>query len=120
MFLGFLGFLGQDKTMWDFLPDMSFTNQQPDRKTISYFIRFIYLFIYLFTYLLTERATGLGRRTKEEFNIEKWDQTESPEIPDRGETSEIPGLPSGGNLELLLLLFIVGLYYSPVNRSGSP
>ena len=27
--------------------------------------------------------------------IEKWDQTENPEIPDRGETSEIPGLPSG-------------------------
>ena len=26
--------------------------------------------------------------------IEKWDQTESPEIPDRWETSEIPGLPS--------------------------
>ena len=27
--------------------------------------------------------------------MEKWDQTESSEIPDRGETSEIPGLPSG-------------------------
>ena len=27
--------------------------------------------------------------------IEKWDQTGSPEIPDKGETSEIPGLPSG-------------------------
>ena len=25
----------------------------------------------------------------------KWDQTDSPEIPDRGETSTIPGLPSG-------------------------
>ena len=24
-----------------------------------------------------------------------WDQTESPEIPDRGETSETPGLLSG-------------------------
>ena len=34
----------------------------------------------------TERATRLGRRTKEE-----WDQTGSPEIPHRGETSEIPG-----------------------------
>ena len=39
----------------------------------------------------TEIAAGLGRRTKEEiYNIEKWDQTCSPEIPDRGETSEIP------------------------------
>ena len=39
----------------------------------------------------TERATGLGRRTKEEVDIGKWDQTESPEIPDKGET-EIPSL----------------------------
>ena len=29
-------------------------------------------------------------------DIAKWEQTFSPEIPDRGETSEIPGLPSGG------------------------
>ena len=35
----------------------------------------------------TERVTKRG-------DIEKWDQIESPEIPDRGET-EIPGLPSG-------------------------
>ena len=28
--------------------------------------------------------------------IEKWDPTDSPEIPDKGETSEMPGLPSGG------------------------
>ena len=46
----------------------------------------------------TERATRLGRRisnsipfnsTREGIYIEKWDQTDSPEIPDRGETSEI-------------------------------
>ena len=30
----------------------------------------------------TERATGLGRRTKEMIIMEKWDQTGSPEIPD--------------------------------------
>ena len=42
----------------------------------------------------TERATGLGIRTREE--IEKWDHIDSPEIPNRGEgTSEIPDLPSG-------------------------
>ena len=41
----------------------------------------------------TERATGLGRRTR--GDIEKWDQTDSPEISDRGETSGIPGLTSG-------------------------
>ena len=32
----------------------------------------------------TERATGLGRKTKDRGNIEKCDQTGSPEIPDRG------------------------------------
>ena len=42
----------------------------------------------------TEIATGLGRRTR---YIEKWDQTGSPKFPDRGEISEIPGLPSGVN-----------------------
>ena len=41
----------------------------------------------------TERVTGLGRRTREE--IAKWNQNDSHEIPDRGETSDIPGLPSG-------------------------
>ena len=35
--------------------------------------------------------TGLGRRTREEM----WDQTDSPEIPDRGETSEISRPPFG-------------------------
>ena len=44
----------------------------------------------------TEIATGLGG-TRE---IEKWDETGSPEIADRGETSEMPppphGLPSLG------------------------
>ena len=40
----------------------------------------------------TERVTGQGRRTKD---IKKWDQTESPETPDMGETSEIPVLASG-------------------------
>ena len=44
----------------------------------------------------TQRAKGLGRRTREEIIIEKRDQTDSPETPGRGETSEMPGLPSGG------------------------
>ena len=29
-------------------------------------------------------------------DVEKWDQTDSPEIADRGETSETPRLPFGG------------------------
>ena len=41
-----------------------------------------------------------SNRTRQKKNkrrdIEKSDQTGSPEIPDSGETSEIPGLPSGG------------------------
>ena len=43
------------------------------------------------------RQKGLGRRTREEIYIyiKKCDQTDNPHIPDRGETSEIPGLPSG-------------------------
>ena len=39
----------------------------------------------------TERVTGLGRRTRED----KVESNDSPEIPGRGETSDIPGLPSG-------------------------
>ena len=31
----------------------------------------------------TKRVTGLGRRTIEEIQIEKWNQTDSPEIPDK-------------------------------------
>ena len=47
----------------------------------------------------TRIRQGLDRRTKEE--IEKWDQTESPEIPDWGwGTSETPGLPSGREEEI--------------------
>ena len=42
----------------------------------------------------TERPTTLGRRTREEIK-KKWDQTDSPGIPDRGETSEIPRPPFG-------------------------
>ena len=40
----------------------------------------------------TERITGLGRRTRGDSKVESND---SPEIQDRGETSDIPGLPSG-------------------------
>ena len=41
----------------------------------------------------TERVIGLGRRTRQE--IVKWNQmTARPEIPNRRETSDIPGLPS--------------------------
>ena len=43
----------------------------------------------------TERARGLLAEEQERRYIDKWDQTGSPEIPERGETSEIPGLPSG-------------------------
>ena len=39
----------------------------------------------------TERVTGLGRRSRDS----KVESNDSPEIPDRGETPDIPGLPSG-------------------------
>ena len=37
----------------------------------------------------TERATGLGRKTREDSKVESND---SPEIPDRGKTSDNPSL----------------------------
>ena len=40
----------------------------------------------------TERVTGLGRRTREE--MVKWNQMTVLRL-DRGETSDIPGLPLG-------------------------
>ena len=47
----------------------------------------------------TEIATWQGRRTRED--IEKWDQTGSSAIPDRGETLEIPQPPFGGPCGML-------------------
>ena len=41
----------------------------------------------------TERVTGLGRRTREE--IAKWNQMTALRFQTGGETSDIPGLPSG-------------------------
>ena len=41
----------------------------------------------------TERETGLGRRTRE--GIAKWNQMTALRFQSRGETSDIPGLPSG-------------------------
>ena len=44
-----------------------------------------------------ERVIGLGRRTREEKNKRgdsKVESNDSPGIPDRGDTSNIPGLPS--------------------------
>ena len=38
---------------------------------------------------VTERATGLGRRTRGD-HTEKWNQTGSPEIPDGGDIRNPP------------------------------
>ena len=43
---------------------------------------------------MTERVTGLGRRTREE--IAKWNQMRALRFQTGGETSDIPGLSSGG------------------------
>ena len=51
----------------------------------------------------TERATGLGRRTR--GDTEKWNQTGSLEIPDRGETSETPRPPFRVNNSVCDLIF---------------
>ena len=65
----------------------------------------------------TERATGLSRRTC--GDIEKWDQTDSPEIPDRSETSENPGLPSGDIFTESKLFIIIIIIYCH-DPKGSP
>ena len=44
---------------------------------------------------MTERARGLGRK-KNKRGDRKGELNDSPEIPDRRETSDTPGLPSGG------------------------
>ena len=41
------------------------------------------------------RQRNRTRQKNKRGDIEKCDQTDSPEIPDKGETSKIPGLPSG-------------------------
>ena len=42
----------------------------------------------------TEKVTGLSRRTRQE--IAKWNQMTALRFPTGGETSDIPGLPLGG------------------------
>ena len=39
-----------------------------------------------------DRKSNRTRQKNKRGDIEKWDHTESPEIPDRGETSETTGL----------------------------
>ena len=39
----------------------------------------------------SDRKNNRTKQKNERGDIEKWDQPQSPEIPDRGETSEIPG-----------------------------
>ena len=39
---------------------------------------------------------GNRNRQKNKRGDSKVESNDSPEIPDRGETSDIPGLPSGG------------------------
>ena len=48
----------------------------------------------------TERATTFGRITdKKILAHKKMESNDSPQIPGRDETSEMPGLPSGQNKE---------------------
>ena len=42
-----------------------------------------------------DRKSNRTRQKNKRGYIEKWVQTDSSEIPDREETSEVPGLPSG-------------------------
>ena len=51
---------------------------------------------------MRERTTGLGRRTKEE--IEKWDKTDSTEIPDGGDIRNPQPPFGGGEMKLKVVL----------------
>ena len=42
-----------------------------------------------------DRKSNRTRRKNKRGDREKWRKTDSPEIPDRRETSEIPSLPLG-------------------------
>ena len=54
----------------------------------------------------TEREKGLGRRTIERGYIEKWDQTDSPEIPDTGRHQKFPASLRGVTVDRLILVFV--------------
>ena len=60
----------------------------------------------------TERLTGLGRKTK--TGDSKVESNDSPEIPDRGKTPDIPGLPSGAGQWPRLKLHTV---YNDISRN---
>ena len=50
----------------------------------------------------TERVLGLGRRTREERV--KWNQMTALTFQTRGETSDIPGLPSGVMMMMTMMM----------------
>ena len=52
----------------------------------------------------SDRNSDRTRKKNKRGDIEKWDQTDSLEIPDRGETSEIPRPPFGVLITLLGVL----------------
>ena len=47
----------------------------------------------------------MTRQKNNRGGIEKWGQIDSPEIPDRGEMSEIPGLPLGEMRLMYIAIF---------------
>ena len=53
----------------------------------------------------TERITGQGRKTREE--IVNWNQMTALKFQTGGETSDIPGLPSGVSCEKAILKSII-------------
>ena len=47
----------------------------------------------------------MTRQKNKRGDISNWDQTGSPEIPDKGETSEMPCLLSGAENNKCLIIF---------------
>ena len=59
-----------------------------------------------------ERVLGLIRRTREE--IVKWNQMTALRFQTGGETSDIPGLPSGG------VVVVVIFFFNPMSSYKKP
>ena len=59
---------------------------------------------------IRQNANVTRQKNKRGDTEKKWDQTDSPEIPDRGETSEIPQPPFGDSHRKKTQLYIYIIY----------
>ena len=68
------------------------------------------------TECITYVIMSMNRRTREGIYIEKWDQTDSPEIPDRGGDIRIASLPSADSARPEGATYIIRIIMVPLHR----